>query len=51
VVKICWDVTLNDLELINKIFGETFVFKISPNYASKNIPEKRVLFKNLTLNR
>jgi hypothetical protein len=40
VVKICWDITLNDLELINMIFGATFVFKISPNFAFKNISEK-----------
>jgi hypothetical protein len=48
--KICWAITLNDLELINMIFGATFVFKISPNFALKNIPENEFLFKNWTLN-
>jgi hypothetical protein len=38
--KICWDITLNDLDLINMIFGAIFVFKISPNFAFKIIPEK-----------
>jgi hypothetical protein len=33
--KICLAITLNDLELINMIFGATFVFKISPNFAFK----------------
>jgi uncharacterized protein YybS (DUF2232 family) len=33
-------ITLNDLELISMIFGATFVFKISPNFAFKNILEK-----------
>jgi hypothetical protein len=38
--KNCWAITLNDLELINMIFGAIFVFKISPNFAFKNISEK-----------
>jgi uncharacterized protein YybS (DUF2232 family) len=33
-------ITLNDLELISMIFEATFVFKISPNFAIKNILEK-----------
>jgi hypothetical protein len=37
--KTCWAITLNDLELINMIFGATFVFKISPNFAFENILE------------
>jgi hypothetical protein len=31
---------LDNQELINMIFGETFVFKISSNFAFKNILEK-----------
>jgi hypothetical protein len=38
--KTCLAIPLNDLELINMIFGATFVFKISPNFAFKNILEK-----------
>jgi hypothetical protein len=38
--KTYWAITLNDLELISMIFGATFVFKISPNFAFKNILEK-----------
>jgi hypothetical protein len=48
--KICLAITLNDLELINMIFGAIFVFKISPNFASKNIAENEFLFKIWTLN-
>jgi hypothetical protein len=38
--KNCLVITLNDLELISMIFGATFVFKMSPNFAFKNILEK-----------
>jgi hypothetical protein len=38
--KTCLAITLNDLELISMIFGATFVFKISSNFAFKNILEK-----------
>jgi hypothetical protein len=48
--KTCLAITLNGLELISMNFGAIFVFKISPNFAFKNILEKLVLFKNWTLN-
>jgi hypothetical protein len=38
--KTCLAMTLNNLKLIGMIFGATFVFKISPNFAFKNILEK-----------
>jgi hypothetical protein len=38
--KNCLDIILNNLELIIMIFGATFVFKISPNFAFQNILEK-----------
>jgi hypothetical protein len=38
--KTCLAITLNGLELISMIFGAIFVFKISPNFAFKNILEK-----------
>jgi hypothetical protein len=41
---------LNNLELISMIFGATFVFKVSPIFAFKNILENEFLIKNLTLN-
>jgi hypothetical protein len=37
---------LNNLELISMIFGATFIFKISPNFAFKNILENGFLIKN-----
>jgi hypothetical protein len=39
VLKIYGAITLNNLEIINMIFGASLVFKIFPNYASKNISE------------
>jgi hypothetical protein len=39
VLKICGAIILNNLEIISMIFGASFVFKIFPNYASKNISE------------
>jgi hypothetical protein len=39
VVKICEAIALNNLEIISMIFGASFVFKIFPNCASKNIAE------------
>jgi uncharacterized protein YybS (DUF2232 family) len=48
--KTCLAITLNGLELISMIFGATFVFKISPNFAFKNILKNEFLFKNWTLN-
>jgi hypothetical protein len=38
----CLAITLNDLELINMIFGAISIFKISPNFTFKNILEKIV---------
>jgi hypothetical protein len=35
-------IILNNLEFICLMFGATFVFKISPNFAFKNILEKWV---------
>jgi hypothetical protein len=38
---------LNNLELISMIFGATFIFKISPNFAFKNILENGFLIKKI----
>jgi hypothetical protein len=40
VLKTGLAITLNDLELSSMIFGATFVFKIFPIFAFKNILEK-----------
>jgi uncharacterized protein YybS (DUF2232 family) len=50
LVKTCLSIILNHLELFSMIFGATFVFKISPNFAFKNILENGVLIEKWTLN-
>jgi hypothetical protein len=39
-IKTCLVISANHLELFSINFGATFVFKISPNFAFKNILEK-----------
>jgi hypothetical protein len=43
-------IALSHLGLFSMIFGATFVLKISPNFAFKNILENEFLIEKWTLN-
>jgi hypothetical protein len=47
--KTCLAITLNGLELISMIFGATFVFKISPNFAFKKYSRKMSFYLRIGL--